>query len=132
LPFAITAAGFLLSDRSHSQVSASAQGSPQGSAQDSPQGNQAAPSADGRTLHLTLATGAAFRLQAERLRAACRCAHCRRAQIDGVFPSEFTAITITQVAPIGHYAVNLEFSDGHARGIYPWSYLAELGADWPA
>jgi DUF971 family protein len=28
--------------------------------------------------------------------------------------------------------VNLEFSDGHARGIYPWSYLAELAADRPA
>ena len=25
-------------------------------------------------------------------------------------------------APMGHYGVNITFSDGHARGIYPWSY----------
>lgn len=81
---------------------------------------------------MRLDTGAVFGLPAERLRAACRCAHCRRAQIDGVFATDFPSITVAQVAPIGHYAVNLEFSDGHARGIYPWSYLAELAADLPA
>jgi len=93
--------------------------------------NEALPSADGSVLHLTLDTGAAFSLPAERLRAACRCAYCRRAQIDGVFPNKFSLVTIVRVAPIGHYAVNLEFSDGHARGIYPWSYLAEVAADLP-
>ena len=90
--------------------------------------NEAVQSPDGRTLHVMLETGAAISLQAQELRAACRCAHCRRAQIDGAFASEFPSITITSVAPIGHYAVNLGFSDGHARGIYPWSYLAELSA----
>jgi DUF971 family protein len=78
-----------------------------------------------------LEAGAAFSLPAERLRAACRCAHCRRAQIDGVFPAEFPSVTLAGVAPIGHYAVNLQFSDGHARGIYPWSYLAELAGSVP-
>ena len=82
-------------------------------------------------LHVKLDTGAEFNLPAEGLRAACRCAHCRRAQIDGVFPGEFPLVTIAAVAPIGHYAVNLEFSDGHARGIYPWSYLAELAERLP-
>lgn len=89
-------------------------------------GNRALRSGDGRTLHIRLDTDAAFDLPAERLRAACRCAHCRRAQIDGVFPDEFPSVAIAAVTPVGHYAVNLEFSDGHARGIYPWSYLAEL------
>jgi DUF971 family protein len=106
-----------LSDQIHSDASAPS--------------NAAAPSADGRSLQVTLETGAAFSLPAERLRAACRCAHCRRAQIDGVFPEEFPSVTITHVVPVGHYAVNLEFSDGHARGIYPWSYLTELAADPP-
>jgi DUF971 family protein len=87
------------------------------------------PSADGGTLHVTLETGICLSLPAQLLRAACRCAHCRRAQIDGVLHSEFPAVTIAHVAPIGHYAVNLEFSDGHARGIYPWSYLAGLAAE---
>ena len=90
------------------------------------QANEAVPSTDGRTLRVTLETGAVITLSAEELRAACRCAHCRRAQIDGVFAPEFPSVTIASVAPIGHYAINLGFSDGHARGIYPWSYLAEL------
>jgi prepilin-type processing-associated H-X9-DG protein len=76
-------------------------------------------------LELTMAAGT-FRLPAERLRAACKCAHCIRARIDGVFAPAFDGITITQVAPIGDYAINIAFSDGHARGIYPWSLLLEL------
>jgi prepilin-type processing-associated H-X9-DG protein len=34
---------------------------------------------------------------------------------------------ITTIEPIGGYAVNIAFSDGHARGIYPWVLLKELG-----
>ncbi|MBI1363873.1 MAG: DUF971 domain-containing protein [Proteobacteria bacterium] len=37
-------------------------------------------------------------------------------------------ITIKAVEPVGHYAVQLTFSDGHRTGIYTWAYLAELGA----
>jgi DUF971 family protein len=77
-------------------------------------------------LDLTLAEGETLRLPAARLRAACKCAHCLRARIDGVFPQTFDGIAITQLAPIGDYAVNLGFSDGHARGIYPWSLLLDL------
>ena len=28
------------------------------------------------------------------------------------------------------YGVQIEFSDGHARGIYPWRYLSELSAEF--
>ena len=76
-------------------------------------------------LELTMATGP-VRLPAQRLRAACKCAHCLRARIDGVFSPTLDGIAITQVAPIGDYAINIAFSDGHARGIYPWSLLLEL------
>jgi DUF971 family protein len=31
--------------------------------------------------------------------------------------------------PIGRYAIQLHFSDGHDRGIYPWAYLRELSGD---
>lgn len=79
-------------------------------------------------LDLTTAQGEAVRLPAGRLRAACRCAHCIRARIDGVFAVAFDGIAITEVAPIGDYAINIAFSDGHARGIYPWSLLLELKA----
>ena len=76
-------------------------------------------------LDLTM-QGATVRLPAARLRAACRCAHCIRARIDGVFPHGFDGIAITVVAPVGDYAINIAFSDGHARGIYPWQLLLGL------
>jgi prepilin-type processing-associated H-X9-DG protein len=77
-------------------------------------------------LDLTSAQGGTIRLPAQRLRSACKCAHCIRARIDGVFAQAFDGIAITQVAPVGDYAINIAFSDGHARGIYPWSLLLEL------
>jgi prepilin-type processing-associated H-X9-DG protein len=77
-------------------------------------------------LDLTMAGGETIRLAAGRLRAACKCAHCTRARIDGIFPDAFDGIAITVVAPIGDYAVNIAFSDGHARGIYPWQLLLGL------
>ncbi|MDB5566821.1 MAG: hypothetical protein JWP84_3387 [Tardiphaga sp.] len=77
-------------------------------------------------LDLTTAAGDAMRLSAGRLRGACKCAHCLRARIDGVFPQSFDGIAVTQVSPIGDYAINIAFSDGHARGIYPWAFLLGL------
>jgi len=38
-------------------------------------------------------------------------------------------VTITEVQPIGHYAVQPLFSDGHSSGIFSWEYLYELGAN---
>ncbi|HYQ49053.1 MAG TPA: DUF971 domain-containing protein, partial [Pseudomonas sp.] len=35
-------------------------------------------------------------------------------------------VRIERVEPQG-YGVQLVFSDGHERGIYPWPYLRELG-----
>lgn len=77
-------------------------------------------------LDLARVQGDVVRISAERLRGACKCAHCLRARIDGVFPQRFEAIAIVQVAPVGGYAINIQFSDGHARGIYPWPYLFGL------
>jgi prepilin-type processing-associated H-X9-DG protein len=77
-------------------------------------------------LDLTMVDGETIRLPAARLRAACKCAHCIRARIDGAFPASFDGIAITVVAPIGDYAINIAFSDGHARGIYPWQLLLGL------
>ena len=70
--------------------------------------------------------GVSQTIDAARLRLACRCAHCTRARIDGKFPERFDSVIITAVNAMGHYGLNVTFSDGHARGIYPWSYLAEL------
>ena len=34
---------------------------------------------------------------------------------------------IVKIKPAGHYAVQIEFDDGHTTGLYTWQYLRELG-----
>jgi DUF971 family protein len=63
---------------------------------------------------------------APRLRAACRCADCRRERIDRDAAPGAADATIAEVRLVGDHALNIAFSDGHERGIYPWSYLREL------
>lgn len=69
---------------------------------------------------------AAVSVGAAALRAACRCAHCVRDRETSVAKAVATEIRIAAVEPVSHYAVNITFSDGHDRGIYPWGYLREL------
>ena len=35
-------------------------------------------------------------------------------------------VSISDMQPIGHYAVQLSFDDGHSSGLYTWAYLAQL------
>jgi len=35
-------------------------------------------------------------------------------------------VTISNLEPIGNYAVRIVFSDGHSTGLFTWSYLEEL------
>ena len=37
-------------------------------------------------------------------------------------------VELTAVQPVGNYAVQLSFSDGHDSGIYSWDYLWELAS----
>lgn len=70
-----------------------------------------------------------FVLAASALRAACRCAHCKAAALKGAASSaEGPEVALSQAELVGHYALQLSFSDGHDRGIYPWSLLREMGA----
>lgn len=45
-------------------------------------------------------------------------------------------VLITEVEPVGNYAVRIQFSDGHKTGFYSWVYLHKLGSEhdelWPA
>ena len=81
----------------------------------------------GLALQLTDADGATRSLKSRAvaagvpLRALRPCAHRRHTCAQ---PRD--EVTILAVDPMGHYGINIAFSDGHARGIYPWSYLAEL------
>lgn len=40
-------------------------------------------------------------------------------------------VTITDIRPIGNYAIKLVFSDGHDTGIYSWDLLYKLGSEFP-
>jgi len=41
-------------------------------------------------------------------------------------------VRITQVEPVGVYAVRLQFDDGHNTGLFTWAYLRELGEQYDA
>lgn len=38
-------------------------------------------------------------------------------------------VRVTAVRPVGNYAIQLVFDDGHDTGLYTWAYLEELGRD---
>lgn len=40
-------------------------------------------------------------------------------------------VTITDIRPVGNYAIALTFSDGHNSGIYSWDLLYKLGSEFP-
>ncbi|WP_148716092.1 DUF971 domain-containing protein [Chitinolyticbacter meiyuanensis] len=72
--------------------------------------------------------GGSTTLSAQALRAACRCADCRAAALRGQAVPIPAATMLAGLAPLGHYALQLRFADGHERGIYPWAYLQQLAA----
>lgn len=85
--------------------------------------------AKSRVLEIAFADGKVFRLPFEFLRV-----FSPSAEVKGHGPGQETLqvgkreVTITQLEPVGYYAVQPLFSDGHASGIFSWSYLYELGA----
>ncbi|QBI03869.1 DUF971 domain-containing protein [Pseudoduganella albidiflava] len=60
------------------------------------------------------------------LRAACPCSGCRALRRAGGTVQASAEVRLTVIEPAGSNALNLGFSDGHARGIYPFALLAEL------
>jgi DUF971 family protein len=61
----------------------------------------------------------------QRLRGACPCAKCRAARIQGRIALVDADVKLIAINSMG-YGLQLVFSDGHDRGIYPWGYLHEL------
>ncbi|KWI46539.1 hypothetical protein WT72_32615 [Burkholderia pseudomultivorans] len=79
----------------------------------------------GRAMTLRWPDREAQRVDYARLRRDCPCAECRRIRHDGGSVAVRPDIVLERVEAAG-YGIRLVFGDGHARGIYPWSYLAEL------
>ncbi|CAB3769497.1 hypothetical protein GQ57_27495 [Burkholderia sp. MSh2] len=59
------------------------------------------------------------------LRRDCPCAECRRIRRDGGRVDARPDLTLDGVEAAG-YGIRLVFGDGHARGIFPWPYLAGM------
>lgn len=64
-------------------------------------------------------------LSHQRLRGACPCAKCRAARIQGLISLVNADVELVAMNPMG-YGLQMVFSDGHDRGIYPWIYLRDL------
>jgi DUF971 family protein len=83
-----------------------------------------------RVLEIEYDDGQSFRLPFEFLRV-----YSPSAEVRGHGAGQETLqvgkkdVTITALQPVGHYAVQPVFSDGHTSGIYSWDYLYELGAN---
>lgn len=59
------------------------------------------------------------------LRSICPCAFCRADRLRGRSVGSSAGIHVTGWQSMG-YGLQLRFSDGHDRGIFPWVFLTEL------
>ncbi len=83
-----------------------------------------------RQLELRYPSGECHQLSAELLRV-----HSPSAEVKGHGPGQEKLqsgkmhVAITELIPVGNYALQLVFSDGHDSGIYSWDYLYQLGTN---
>jgi len=83
-----------------------------------------------RVLEIAFADGKRFTLPFEFLRV-----YSPSAEVRGHGPGQEVLqlgkkdVEITQIEPVGSYAVQLVFSDGHDSGLYSWDYLYNLGVN---
>jgi DUF971 family protein len=80
-------------------------------------------------LELAWPDGHQARFTAPRLRSACKCAACEQGRRSGRPPVAALDTALTDIHPVGEFGVQLVFSDGHDRGIYPWPYLHQLALE---
>ena len=91
---------------------------------------QLAVSRDRRLLTLRYADGRRHELTAEMLRVLSP-----SAEVQGHSPDQRVTVAgksevaISDIRPIGHYAVRIVFDDGHDSGLFTWSYLDRLGTE---
>jgi DUF971 family protein len=102
---------------------------PHGTAPAQPQPTQLTVHQVSRVLEIAFDDGAHFRIPFELMRV-----YSPSAEVQGHGPGQEVLQTgkrevgIVEIAPVGHYAVQPVFSDGHESGIYTWAYLYRLGA----
>src|SRR3989442_11783049 len=86
-----------------------------------------------RLVEIAFSDGRSFRLPFEFLRV-----HSPSAEVRGHGPGQEIlqtgkrGIDVSSLEPVGSYAIQPVFSDGHSTGIYSWDYLYELGQNQDA
>lgn len=81
-----------------------------------------------RVLEITFNDGNRFDLPCELLRVYSPSADVKgHGPETAVLQTGKEEVNITLIEPVGNYAVRLSFDDGHATGLYSWSYLYDLG-----
>lgn len=84
-----------------------------------------------RILEIAFDDGARFRLPCEYLRVYSPSAEVRgHSPATAKLQTRKEGVSITDLRPIGHYAVKIVFDDGHDSGLYDWQYLYKLGRAW--
>ena len=79
-----------------------------------------------RSLFIELSDGTSMEVSHRALRMQCRCAGCVFVRRSGRTVSAPDDVELLAVVPYGPNAVQLIFSDGHERGIFPFPYLRAL------
>ncbi|MGH8469076.1 MAG: gamma-butyrobetaine hydroxylase-like domain-containing protein [Gammaproteobacteria bacterium] len=83
---------------------------------------------ESRVIEITFNDGNRFDLPCELLRVYSPSADVKgHGPETAVLQTGKEQINITLIEPVGNYAVRLSFDDGHATGLYSWSYLYDLG-----
>ena len=83
-----------------------------------------------RVMELVFSEGSRFELSYELLRV-----YSSSAEVRGHGPGQEVLqvgkreVDISALEPVGNYAVQPTFSDGHSTGIYSWDYLFWLGSN---
>jgi DUF971 family protein len=81
-----------------------------------------------RLMEIAFADGQSFKLPYEFLRVYSPSAEVRgHGPGQEVLQAGKSKVDIRSLDPVGSYAVQPTFSDGHATGIYSWEYLHHLG-----
>lgn len=84
-----------------------------------------------RILEVSFEDGTTWRLPCEYLRV-----YSPSAEVRGHGPGQGTLqtgkeeVNISDIEPVGNYAVRLVFDDGHNSGLYTWDYLYLLGKQY--
>jgi len=83
-----------------------------------------------RILDISFSDGKTFHFPCEFLRV-----HSPSAEVGGHGPGQEVLqtgkkmINILKIEPVGHYAIQLHFTDGHNTGLYSWDLLYQYGLD---